>query len=237
MSPSTTARPGTEIPRWPKISVTLNADGTGLLTNQGRDHRLNAADIDAARADVIARVVATARSLERPVRLKSTDPDGEWELAVHPDGTVTELDEQTRSAGTRDTCHAHRSGRCANPRRGGRGAPGLAHAHAATAGRRTSPAARRPAGSAHRRRARTPALPRCSRHADPHQRPGDRRQAADRFAAKRPARSVTGRQRERQRRRRGQGPATPASAARGRRPRAPRATRRPRTPRQRPPGQ
>lgn len=91
MSPSTTATPGTEIPRWPKISVTLNADGTGLLTNQGRDHRLNAPDIDAARADVIARVVATARSLERPVRLNSTDPDGEWELAVHPDGTVTEL--------------------------------------------------------------------------------------------------------------------------------------------------
>lgn len=91
MSPSTTATPGAEIPRWPKISVTLNADGTGLLTNQGRDHRLNAPNIDAARADVLQRVMATATSLERPVRLNSTDPDGEWELAVHPDGTVVEL--------------------------------------------------------------------------------------------------------------------------------------------------
>ena len=91
MSPSTTATPGAEVPRWPKISVSLNADGTGLLTNQGRDHRLNAPNIDAARADVLQRVIATATSLERPVRLNSTDPDGEWELAVHPDGSVVEL--------------------------------------------------------------------------------------------------------------------------------------------------
>jgi hypothetical protein len=32
-----------------------------------------------------------AKKLGRPVRLTSTDPDGTWELAVHPDGHVDEL--------------------------------------------------------------------------------------------------------------------------------------------------
>lgn len=89
MSPPT--RTATGIPRWPTISVVLNTDGTGRLTIDGRDERFTAGDIDAARSIVLERVIATAATVGRPVRLHSTDPDGQWELAIHPDGRVDEL--------------------------------------------------------------------------------------------------------------------------------------------------
>ena len=81
----------TEIPRWPKITATLNADGTGVLTIDGRDQPLEGADVDTARSVVLERVAATAATVGRPVRLHSSDPDGDWTLAVHPDGRVDEL--------------------------------------------------------------------------------------------------------------------------------------------------
>ena len=81
----------TEIPRWPKITATLNADGTGVLTIDGRDQPLDGADVDTARSVVLERVTATAATVGRPVRLHSSDPDGDWTLAVHPDGHVDEL--------------------------------------------------------------------------------------------------------------------------------------------------
>ena len=88
------SRPAAAAPsvaRWPKINARLNADGTGVLTIDGREQRLDAPSIDTARATVLERVTRTAARLDRPVRLTTTDPDGEWELAVHPDGSVDEL--------------------------------------------------------------------------------------------------------------------------------------------------
>ena len=89
MSPTGPASP--TVARWPTFNATLNDDGTGVLTIEGREHPLDAENIDAARAAVLDRVRKTAVELERPVRLTSNDPDGEWELAVHPDGSVDEL--------------------------------------------------------------------------------------------------------------------------------------------------
>jgi hypothetical protein len=86
------------IARWPKIAVTLNDDGTGRLTIDGRVEDISAPDVDAARVIVLERVTATARTVGRPVRLQSSDPDGQWELAVHPDGHVDELDARPASA-------------------------------------------------------------------------------------------------------------------------------------------
>lgn len=81
----------TEIARWPKITATLHPDGAGTLTIDGRAHELEAGDLDASRTTILKRVTATAATVGRPVRLHSTDPDGDWELAVHPDGRVDEL--------------------------------------------------------------------------------------------------------------------------------------------------
>jgi len=80
-----------DVPHWPKITAILNADGSGRLTVNGVVQDLAPGDLDAARGHVLERVIATADSVGRAVRLHSTDPDGQWELAVHPDGHVDEL--------------------------------------------------------------------------------------------------------------------------------------------------
>ena len=89
--PRTRTPVASEIPRWPATSAILNADGSGRLTMDGRGEDLVAGDLATTRALVIARVAASADELGRAVRLTSRDPDGEWELAIHPDGQVAEL--------------------------------------------------------------------------------------------------------------------------------------------------
>lgn len=93
----------TDIPRWPRTSVVLHDDGTGVLTINGSDEPVAAADVHAARALVLERVVAYARDeLARAVRLLATDPDGSRsELAVHPDGHVVELSVEQQAASPR----------------------------------------------------------------------------------------------------------------------------------------
>ena len=113
-----------DIPRWPKTTAELNADGSGRLTIDGRAEQLDAPDIAAARGVVLERVTATATSIGRPVRLTSTDPDGQWELAVHPDGQVDELAGRpvapTPGAARPAPVSAHRGARAPLTREGGR---------------------------------------------------------------------------------------------------------------------
>lgn len=80
------------VPQWPKTSAVLHDDGTGELTINGVSEPIAGADINVARGIVLERVAAYARDeLARPVRLQTTDPDGQWELAVHPNGDVDEI--------------------------------------------------------------------------------------------------------------------------------------------------
>jgi hypothetical protein len=92
--------PHTErVPQWPKFSAVLYDDGTGELEINGASEPIAAADITVARTIVLERVAAYARDeLHRPVRLHTTDPDGRWELAVHPNGDVDELAGEPTSA-------------------------------------------------------------------------------------------------------------------------------------------
>lgn len=80
-----------EIPRWPATTAVLNADGSGRLTIDGRREDLPRGDLTASRELVKQRVTGLAEDLGRAVRLTSTDPDGEWQLAIGPDGSVREL--------------------------------------------------------------------------------------------------------------------------------------------------
>ena len=191
---------GSEIPRWPTITARLHADGSGHLTIDGRDEQLAAGDLDAARATVLERVTATAATVARPVRLHSSDPDGDWELAVHPDGHVDELaatPTPTRAAVTPT------QRRCAKRPRAAAAPP--APLRARRRARRTSGAARRRPGA----RRRVPRSPSCAAR-DPHQRARHRRPAADRAAASSPAPRTRGRHR----RRAGRPSATPRRARR-----------------------
>lgn len=84
---------GAAIPRWPTTTALLREDGSGMLTVNDVTHSLAEATIDDARSVVLERVARFAREdLGRPVRLQTTDPDGQWELGVHPDGRVEEID-------------------------------------------------------------------------------------------------------------------------------------------------
>lgn len=75
---------------WPHVAATLNPDGTAQVTISGNTTPIRASSVNDARGQVLAHITATAAKLSRPVRAEVTDPDGEWTLIVHPDGTVDE---------------------------------------------------------------------------------------------------------------------------------------------------
>jgi hypothetical protein len=78
---------------WPRISATVNADGTGTLTINGVQRPCAAATLDALRAGMTARCVTMAVALHRPVRLTVTEGEEVWPLAVRPNGVVQALSE------------------------------------------------------------------------------------------------------------------------------------------------
>jgi hypothetical protein len=81
-----------EVPTWPVAEASVAADGSARLTIHNTERPVDAADPDAARAEVRELVRRElARELGRPVRLRTFDPDGtEGLIAVAPDGNVTE---------------------------------------------------------------------------------------------------------------------------------------------------
>lgn len=84
---------------WPHVAATLNLDGTAQVTISGSTTPVRGRSVDDARGQVLARITATAAKLSRPVRAEVTDPDGEWTLLVHPDGTVDEDPTTSRKRG------------------------------------------------------------------------------------------------------------------------------------------
>lgn len=73
---------------WPRISATVRPDGTGSLTINGTERACAAEGVDELRTGMIARCVAIATRLRRPVRLTVTEAAQTWTLAVRPEGIV-----------------------------------------------------------------------------------------------------------------------------------------------------
>src|SRR3954449_106288 len=86
------------VPAWPLADATVHADGSARLTINGAERPLSASDPETARAELVRLVRdELAAELGRPVRLRTTDPDGtEGLVAVAPDGSVTELTSRSR---------------------------------------------------------------------------------------------------------------------------------------------
>lgn len=72
-------------------TVTLTSAGTGVLIIAGHSESVQAASIQAARGEVIARVSAAAQEVGRPLRLEITEPESHWRVEISPNGQVSNL--------------------------------------------------------------------------------------------------------------------------------------------------
>ena len=75
---------------FPKINAVLRTNGTGEVTINGTSHAIEAADEAAVLSDALRIITETAGQLGRPVRVSTTDPDGQGLIIVSPEGVVSE---------------------------------------------------------------------------------------------------------------------------------------------------
>ncbi|BCW77846.1 hypothetical protein NicSoilB11_41710 (plasmid) [Arthrobacter sp. NicSoilB11] len=75
---------------FPKINAVLRTNGTGEVTINGTSHAIEADNEAAVLNDALRLITATAVQLGRPVRVSTTDPDGQGLIIVSPDGVVSE---------------------------------------------------------------------------------------------------------------------------------------------------
>lgn len=86
------------VPAYPVVYVDVAPDGSAHVNVAGRHEHFDAAPSDVTRRAVTAYATAVAAELHRPLRMQITDPDGKWLVAVHPNGTVTDLAEPAEKA-------------------------------------------------------------------------------------------------------------------------------------------
>ena len=77
-----------QVSSWPKLAATVRDDGTGTLVVNGTNRPCSAESVTALRTGMVARCVAIATSLHRPVRLDVTEAGQTYGLAVRPEGYV-----------------------------------------------------------------------------------------------------------------------------------------------------
>lgn len=75
---------------FPKIDAVLRTNGTGEVTINGTSHAIEAVDEAAVLKEALALITETAAQLGRPVKVSTTDPDGQGTIIVSPEGTVSE---------------------------------------------------------------------------------------------------------------------------------------------------
>jgi MinD-like ATPase involved in chromosome partitioning or flagellar assembly len=75
---------------FPKINAVLRTNGTGEVTINGTSHAIEAADEAAVLSEALRLISETAAQLGRPVRVSTTDPDGQGLIIVSPEGVVSE---------------------------------------------------------------------------------------------------------------------------------------------------
>ncbi|MGO9959181.1 MAG: CpaE family protein [Solirubrobacteraceae bacterium] len=85
------------------MNAVVEADGNGRLEVAGIEESVSASSVQEAREEVRERARVYAReTLLRPVRLRATDPEGTFDLLVHPDGDVDDLGDEAPTTRRRD---------------------------------------------------------------------------------------------------------------------------------------
>ncbi len=79
-----------DVPAFPKIALISRDDGTGEATVSGRSTSVSGENSDEVRGLLLGITTDVAGKLGRPVKATTFGVDGEWDLVVHPDGTVEE---------------------------------------------------------------------------------------------------------------------------------------------------
>ena len=80
------------VPTNPVISAKIRPHNTGELTILGISRPLAAESSSWLRGGIIARCATIARQHNRPIRLHVEDVDATYDLAVHPDAYVEQLE-------------------------------------------------------------------------------------------------------------------------------------------------
>jgi MinD-like ATPase involved in chromosome partitioning or flagellar assembly len=81
------------VPLSPTLSARFGADATGELVVDGATERFAEQSTQRLREVVLDRVGEIAAAAGHPVQLMVSDDEGDWLLAVHPDGTIGDEEE------------------------------------------------------------------------------------------------------------------------------------------------
>ena len=125
MTATQATRQGERVATWPRITATIHGPSDrlvrgvptyiGSLTINGTERPCEAGSVEELRTGMIARCVAIATRLHRPVRLTVDEGAQSWTLGVRPEGYVQPIDgEGMIPAATGLTVH---EGRCRQCRR------------------------------------------------------------------------------------------------------------------------
>ena len=77
--------------------ATTETDGSAIVTLDGQPQKIIGADLEDARRKVANLVVEHAAATGEVVEFVTTEPNGTWEMVVHPDGTIHEKPEPVTS--------------------------------------------------------------------------------------------------------------------------------------------
>lgn len=89
----------TEVLAFPNIKAIISDNGTAEVVVAGNSRVVPAGGtLQDLRDNALALVVAEARTLQRPVRVRIEDPEGHGELIVHPGGKVESVSYEPRPA-------------------------------------------------------------------------------------------------------------------------------------------
>ncbi|MFC8041734.1 MinD/ParA family protein, partial [Paenarthrobacter sp. NPDC057355] len=75
---------------FPKINAVLRTNGTGEVTINGTSHVIQAEDEAAVLSQALRLITETAAQIGRPVKVSTTDPDGQGLIVVSPEGVISE---------------------------------------------------------------------------------------------------------------------------------------------------
>jgi cellulose biosynthesis protein BcsQ len=75
---------------FPRIHAVLRENGTGEVTINGTSHPIQAETEAGVLGEALSLIAHTAAQLGRPVKVTTTDPDGQGSIVVSPDGAVSE---------------------------------------------------------------------------------------------------------------------------------------------------